>query len=230
MPEDHESAGGTGDRGTDDIATDRRAPTDLAEGPDGDSGADPDPTARADTPPEAVVEAAEQLTRRARDAVDAAEAAAYRRDRGERLAEHGYTARVREDETRDVLVLHPESWVEDGTVRTDRIADIDRGVEIPLSGPGEAADWEAIEEHNRDLVAAVRDEHGEVHGANASALADFMSNHYAKPVEDATGAELEEFLTDYYPRNAWPTDEQRSVVKKSVRLMFDAADVRPPFE
>lgn len=189
-----------------------------------------DPVERKDTPPAAVVEAAERLTRRAREAVDEAEAAAYLRDRDERLAGHGYTARVREDDSRDVLVLHPERWTEDGTIRTDRIEDIDRGVEVPLSGPGEADDWAAVDEHNRDLVATVREYHGEVHAANAAALADFMGNHYAKPIESATRSELLEFLEEYFPRNAWPTDEQRAVVEKSVRVTFDAADERCPLD
>jgi hypothetical protein len=162
-------------------------------------------------------------------AVDA-EAAAYRSDRDERLAEHDYTARVREDETRDVLVLHPEEWVEDGEIRTERIEDIDRGIEVLLSGPGEGDDWEAIDEYNRDLVADVREEHGEDHAANVAALADFMGNHYAKPVHDATADELEEFLEDYYKRNAWPTAAQREVVEKSVRVAFAVADERCPLE
>ena len=183
---------------------------------------------RDDTPPTDVVEAAKRLTRRAREAVDDAEAAAYRTDRDERLAEHGYTARVREDETRDVLVLHPDEWVADGQIHPERVDDVDRGIEVPLSGPGEADDWEVVDEHNRDLVATVREEHGEVHGANAEALADFMGNHYAKPIESATKAELQEFLTEYYPRNAWPTDEQSAVVEKSVQFAFDAADERCP--
>jgi len=183
-----------------------------------------------DTPPPDVVEAAERLTHRARDATDDAEAEAYLTDRDGRLAEHGYVARVREDDTRDVLVLHPESWVEDGTVRPGRVEDIDRGIELPLSGPGETDDWEVVDEHNRELVAAVRERHGEVHAENAAALADFMSNHYAKPVESATRAELREFLSEYYPRNVWPTDEQQEVVEQSVQLTFAVADRRCPLE
>jgi len=189
-----------------------------------------DPIDRADTPPAAVVDEAERLTRLAREATDEDEAAAYREDRDERLSEHDYTARVREDETRDVFVCHPDGWVEDGTIRPDRIEDLDRGIERPLSGPGEGSDWELIEDHNRDLVEAVREDHGDVHAANVSALADFMGNHYARPIESATRAELQEFLEEYYPRNAWPTDEQRAVVKESVCLAFDAADERCPIE
>jgi hypothetical protein len=187
-----------------------------------------DPVDRDDTPPAEVVETVERLTRRSRDAPTDAEAEAYRTDRDERLAEHGYTARVREDETRDVLVLHPAEWVDDGTVRPERVDDVGRGVEVPLSGPDDTADWDVVDAHNRELVEAVRETHGDVHGENAVALADFMGNHYAKPVESATREELEEFLEEYYPRNAWPTDEQREVVEKSVEFAFDAADERCP--
>jgi len=190
----------------------------------------PDDGAATDTPPEEIVDEAERLTRLAREAVDDAEAAAYRENRDGLLAEYDYTARVREDETRDVLVVHPAEWVEDGTVYPSRIDDVDRGIEIPLSGPGEADDWAEIDAHNRDLVEAVRDEHGEVHGENAQALADFAGNHYAKPVDTLTKAELTEFLTDYFRRNAWPTDEQRTVVEKSVKVTFEAADERCPIE
>ncbi|WP_459192609.1 DUF7108 family protein [Halosimplex sp. J119] len=183
-----------------------------------------------DLPPEPVVEEAERLTKLAREAVVDEEAAAYRSDRDERLAEHDYTARVREDETRDVLVLHPEEWIEDGQIRTDRIENVDRGIEVPLSGPGEGDDWEEIDEYNREIVADVRAERGDDHAANVATLADFMGNHYAKPIHDATAAELAEFLNDYYPRNAWPTPEQRAVVEKSVVAAFEVADERCPLE
>jgi hypothetical protein len=215
---------------------------DPSEAPDvlADEESEPD-----DLPPDSVVEEAERLTRLAREraatspprndgggdadlAADRDEAAAYRADRDERLADHGYTARVREDETRDVLVLHPEEWVEDGEIRTERIEDVDRGIEVPLSGPGEGDDWAAIDGYNRDIVAEVRAEHGEDHAANVGTLADFMGNHYAKPIHDATAEELSEFLTDYYPRNAWPTATQRDIVEKSVRVAFSVADERCP--
>jgi hypothetical protein len=206
------------------------SPADRSAAAADDRDTDPDPVERDDTPPAAVVDAAERLTRRARDAVDEAEARAYLTDRDERLAAHDYTARVREDDTRDVLVVHPREWVEGGTIRPERIEAIERGIERPLSGPGETDDWETVEEHNRELVATVRERHGDTHGANAAALADFMGNHYAKPVESATRAELRTFLDDYFVRNAWPTDEQRSVVEKSVRLVFAAAEQDCPLD
>jgi hypothetical protein len=199
---------------------------DPSEAPDVlDDDGDPD-----DLPPERVVDEAERLTKLAREAVVDEEAEAYRADRDERLADHDYTARVREDDTRDVLVLHPQKWVEDGEIRTERIDDIDRGIEIPVSGPGEGDDWAEIDAYNREIVADVRKAYGDDHAANVSGLADFMGNHYAKPIHDATAEELREFLEDYYVRNTWPTPEQRSVVEKSVDVAFDVGGERCPLE
>jgi hypothetical protein len=50
-----------------------------------------------------------------------------------------------------------------------------------------------------------------------------MSNHYARRVESATEEELAEFRTEYFVRNAWPTDEQHAVLDTSLSLVFDAA-------
>ena len=178
-------------------------------------------------PPDAVDEA-ERLTRLARDALDDGEADAYREERSRHLSEHGYTARVREED-RAVLVLHPEEWVEDGTVYPSRIDDLDRGIERPLEGPGAAEQWETVAEHNRALAESVADDYREAHVANARALADFASNHYAKPVEALTRAEVEEFLLEYFPRNAFPSDDQKAVVEESVQLVFDAAGEQSPY-
>lgn len=170
-----------------------------------------------------VVSEAERLTRLAREAVDENEAEAYREARADLLADHDFEARVRE-ENRDTLVLYPSEWVVDGTVHPDRIEDIDRGIERPLEGPGEADEWETIAEHNHEIAEAVAEEHGEVHGANAHAMADFASNHYAKPIGDLTREEREEFLTEYFPRNAFPSDDQKAVVEESVRLVLEAVE------
>jgi hypothetical protein len=170
--------------------------------------------------PEAVVDEAERLSRLARQAVDDSEAAAYREARADLLADYNFTPRIRKD-GRDTLVLYPSEWVVDGTVRPDRVDDIDRGVERPLEGPGEAEEWGAVAEHNREVATAVATEHGEVHGANARALAAFASNHYAKPVEDLTPEERAEFLAEYFPRNAFASDDQKTVVEESVRLVFE---------
>jgi hypothetical protein len=172
--------------------------------------------------PADVVREAERLTRLAHDAVDPAETAAYEDDRDGVLADHGFTARVREaDET---LVLHPEEWVEDGTVRTDRIEDTDRAVEVSLRGAGDDDTWEAVEERNAALVAEVAAAHGEVHAANARAFADFMGNHYARRVGAASRRHVREFLDEYYPRNAFPSAAERAAVEESLAHLFDVAD------
>ncbi|GAA0201159.1 rnhA operon protein [Haladaptatus pallidirubidus] len=170
--------------------------------------------------PRETVEEAERLTHLARDA-EGSEADAYQEKRDRLLAKQDFVARVREDETRRVLVLHPDEWLEAGTIQVERIEDTERAVEIPLDGPGDPDDWDEIDTHNRAVAATVREQHGEIHGANAEAFAGFMSNHYARPVESATNVEVTQFRTEYFPRNAWPTDEQKSVVETSIELVFD---------
>jgi hypothetical protein len=198
----------------------------TANGPNDDTGSDEGGTEEL---PPAVIDEVERLTRRAREAVDPNEAAAYRERRASTLADHGFRARVRE-EGRATLVLYPAEWVEDGTVQPDRIENVGRGIERPLEGPGEADEWTVVEEHNRDLAEAVAAAHGDVHGANAHALADYASNHYAKPIGDLTGQELAEFLDEYFPRNAWPSDDQKAAVEESVRLVFAETDQPLPIE
>ncbi|WP_224269873.1 DUF7108 family protein [Haloprofundus salinisoli] len=172
--------------------------------------------------PDDVRATAERLTRLARDAVDPNEAEAYRERRDASLADHGYTARYREAD--DTLVLYPEEWLdEEGTVVLDRIDDTDRAVERSLSGTGEEDEWEAVEKHNSELVAAVEAEAGAAHAANARAFADFMGNHYVRRVETAGTRELQEFLTEYYPRNSWPSEAQKTVVRESLELLFEQA-------
>lgn len=176
------------------------------------------------TLPDDTVEEAERLTRLAREAVDDAAAEAYREERDDLLAEHGFIARVRSEDTHDVLVCHPEEWLDEaGRVDVTRVEDTSRAVEVPLSGPGDGADWDAVEAHNRRVAERVAAEHGDVHGQTAHAFADFMSNHYAKPIGEATPAEREEFRTDYFLRNAWPTDEQREMIEESVELALVVA-------
>ncbi|WP_101296275.1 DUF7108 family protein [Halegenticoccus soli] len=179
----------------------------------------------AELPPD-VIEEAERLTRLARSAVDGNERDAYESRRSDLLEEHGYAARIRPED--DVLVLHPSEWVVDGTIRVDRIDDTDRAVERPLSASGDEDDWEAVEAHNAAIVAEIAAAHGDVHGANARAFADFMGNHYVRRVEDATAEEIAVFLEEYYPRNAWPTAEEKSVIAESLELLFAAADADVP--
>lgn len=167
--------------------------------------------------PEAVVDEAERLTRLARRATDPSEAAAYRADRDDRLAEHGFVARVREAD--DTLVCHPAEWVVDGEARVDRVEDTSRAAERTLSGPG-SDPWDEVATHNAAVVDAVRERaetDAAAHAANARALADFADNHYAKRVDALTPAELDEFRTDYYPRNAWPSERQRALLDESIR-------------
>ena len=178
--------------------------------------------------PRDVVDEVERLTRLTRTTVDDNEATAYEDRRDDLLDEHDFTSRIRDDDGDDVLVLHPEEWHEDGVIRTDRIEDIDRAVEIPLEGTGDPDEWDDVDAHNRDLVATVRDTHGDVHGDNAAILADFAGNHYAKAIESLTSDELTEFRTDYFVRNAWPSDDQQEVIEESIELIFETADERVP--
>ncbi|ADQ68040.1 hypothetical protein C499_16027 [Halogeometricum borinquense DSM 11551] len=176
--------------------------------------------------PETVVDAAERLTRLARDAVDENEATAYRDRRGELLGEHEFTSRIREED--ETLVLHPDEWMDDGTVRVERIDDTDRAYEISLTGADVDGDWDAVENHNSELVAAVEAEYGTAHAANARIFADFMGNHYVRRADTASRDEIQEFLTEYYPRNAWPSKKQESVVRESVERVFEVADADVP--
>ena len=201
-------------------------------GEDAVGGAGPSDGGERHELPRPAVEAAERLTRLARRAVDDAEAAAYREDRDARLAEHGFRARVREEDRRAVLVCYPAEWMADGTVQLDRIEDRSRAVEVPLVSTGEEPEWEAVEAHNRELVAALEDEAGPVHAANARAFADFMGNHYVRRVETAGEREVREFLSEYFPRNAWPGEDQRAVVEESLKSVFEVGggEAPPPLD
>jgi hypothetical protein len=205
----------TGDRGD-------RPVSGAESGPGAGSEDDPETLARS------LVEEAARLTRLARRASDPAEREAYQSDRDRRLDEAGYAARVREED--DTLVCYPSEWLVDGVVQFDRIDDVDRGVEVPLSGPGDGDDWAAVEADNAAVVDAVAAEHGDPHATTARALADFMGNHYAKRIERATAAELREFREEYFVRNAWPTEDQRRVLETSLMYTFEAAGTDPPLE
>ncbi len=102
------------------------------------------------------------------------EADAYRTERDEILAEYDYTARISNDETGTYSSAIPSKG-DDGVIRPERVDDIDRGVEIRLSGPGDPDEWAEIDAANRAVVEAVTEAHGETHGANA-ALASLWSN------------------------------------------------------
>ncbi|MCD2198555.1 MULTISPECIES: DUF7108 domain-containing protein [unclassified Halobacterium] len=172
--------------------------------------------------PDDVVDEAERLTRLARDAVDDAAAEAYRDRRESLLAEHGFVPRLRERD--DTLVCYPGEWLgDDGRVQLDDVEDTDRAAEVSLSGPGEQGDYEEAAARNEQLVERVRERHGDVHGDNAAAFAEFMNNYYARSMDTADDREREEFLAEYFPRNAWPTDEQQERVEESLALIFEVA-------
>jgi hypothetical protein len=169
--------------------------------------------------PEEVRERAAELTRHARTTGEEAAADRYRRERASLLDAYGYTSRVRDAD--DTLVLHPGDWLEDGTVRLDRIDDTDAAVEIPLAGSSD--DWAAVEAHNRRVVEAVAAEHGGAHAGAVSALADYAGNHHERRIEDLTAIQLDRFRTEYVPRNTWLTDEQRAVLEEAVTIAREIA-------
>jgi hypothetical protein len=172
--------------------------------------------------PQDTLEEAKRLTRVLRRATDPAEAATYRQERDQLVEAFGFEVRVRTDD--DTLVCYPAEWLDSGTVQLDQIEDRDRAIEVSLSGPGDPDDWEVVKSYNDTLVARVRTECGDTHAANARALADFMGNHYAKRMDTATQEEIDEFRTEYYPRNVWPTGGQREVLEQSLRLIETLAE------
>lgn len=172
--------------------------------------------------PDDVVSEARRLTRLARDAVDDAAADAYRDRRDELLADHDHVARVRDADA--TLVCYPADWLDDGTVHPTDVEDPDRAVEVSLAGGGEQGDYEAATERNAELVARVADEYDDVHAENAAAFAAFMDNHYARPMDTATDDERAEFVEEFFPRNAWPSDEQRAVLDDSLAAVDAVAE------
>ena len=160
------------------------------------------------------------------------EAQVYRDRRDQLLAHFEYVSRVREEREGGLtLVCYPEEWLDDeGVVRLDAELDTSRAVEIPFSGPGEQGDFEAAAAANDELVADVDEAYGEDHAANVRTFADFMGNHYARPAASATTAEVKEFLEHYYPRNAWPTDEQAAMVEESLRYAFELRNKEYPLD
>ncbi|GAA0723955.1 hypothetical protein J2744_001239 [Halorubrum trapanicum] len=200
-----------------------------AEAPDRDDDRVPD------VPVEAVDEA-ERLTRLAREAESAEptpeieEAADQYRERRDALAaEYGYTARVRDED--DALVLYPDEWMDDGTVQLDRVEDTDRAVEVSLSGPGDADRYREVAAYNETVAEEVAEREAEIHARTAETFAAFMSNHYVRPVDDATPEMRAEFREEYLVRNGWPTDEQLDAVDESLSVIESvAAGVDEPAE
>ncbi|RAW44642.1 hypothetical protein DQW50_13505 [Halorubrum sp. 48-1-W] len=178
---------------------------------------DEEGTGRVPDVPREVVEEAERLTRLARDAVDPAATEGYRDRRDELVTDHEYTPRLREED--DTLVLYPEEWMESGTVQLDRVEDTDRAVEVSLSGPGDADRYREVAAYNDAVVDAVAERAGGVHAETARSFAAFMSNHYVRAVDDATPEMRAEFREEFFPRNAWPTDEQRTALEESLETI-----------
>jgi hypothetical protein len=176
-----------------------------------------------DSLPETVVERVTQLTRWARRATEP-DATEYR-DVGNDYSQSVGTLRVFGRGNRHARAL-PRGMGRGQHRPADRIDNLDRGVEQPLEGSSE--DWAVVNEHNRELAATIDTEHGPVHGANALALAEFAGNHYGSRIEHLSKTALTEFLTEYFPRNVWPSAEQKDVVEESIRLTFDATDEPVP--
>ena len=198
--------------------------TTSAEDGDADRGAADD---RAPDVPVDVVDEAERLTRLARETDDDAAADFYRDRRDELVDEYDYVPRLREDD--DTLVLYPDEWMADGTVQIDRIETTDRAVEVSLSGPGDADCFQEVAAYNDAVASAVADRESDVHAATARTFAAFMSNHYVRPVDDATPDMRAEFREEYLVRNGWPSEEQLSAIDESLSVIETvAADVDDP--
>jgi hypothetical protein len=172
--------------------------------------------------PDDVVSEARRLARLARDASEDAAADAYRDRLDDLLAEHDRVARVRDADA--TLVCYPADWLDDGTVHPTDVEDPDRAVEVSLAGGGEQGDYEDAAERNAELIERVADEYGDVHAENAAAFAAFMNNHYARPMDTATDAERAEFREEFFPRNAWPSDEQRAALDESLDAVEAVTD------
>jgi len=181
--------------------------------------------------PDSAIEEAERLTRLARRVPDDAEAESYRDRRAELLAEYEYAAVIREesDESAPTLVCHPIEWRdEQGAIDPAQIDEIDRAADVDLGTADDPEAWDAVAERNDSVVERVRETHGDPHAANADAFAEYVSNHHAKPIPAVTAAELRWFQEEYYPRNVWPSDDQRAALEQSIAYVYDELDVPMP--
>jgi len=182
---------------------------------------------RAPDIPVDIVDEAERLTRLARRTDDDAAAGFYRERRDELVRGYDYVPRLRSDD--DTLVLYPDEWMADGTVQLDRIETTERAVEVSLSGPGDADRFQEVAAYNDDVAAAVAEREADVHADTARTFAAFMSNHYVRPVDDATPDMRAEFREEYLVRNGWPSEEQLAIVDESLSVIETvAADVDGP--
>lgn len=145
----------------------------------------------------------------------------YTNRRTDLLEQYDYTAHIRDDAD-PTVVFYPTDWVTDGNVDLDNIQDTGNAIERPLTG-GDGDDYDAVAPHNQSLVDTIADAYGEPHASNAAAFATFMNNHRSRRIETATAADITEFLEEYYPRNTWPTDDQRHCICRSLRYTLNTA-------
>lgn len=138
------------------------------------------------------------------------------------LAPYQLVPRIRIDGDSAVLVCYPEAWRDEGEIQIEAIDNIDRAIELPLTGAADEA-WAEITARNAHVVEQVAEQYGSPHTANARAFATFMENHRARPIAHANDADIEEFLEEYYPRNVWPRAEEAAVIETSVELACQVA-------
>lgn len=177
--------------------------------------------------PDDVVEKAVELSQKAHHPNFSTDR--FEQERDELLAGYGFKTRVRDDDSLGlVLVCYPAEWISDGVVQLSQVEDTDRAVERPLFPTETDDEWSEIHGHNQTVVSRIREDYSDVHGDNVQAFADFMSNHYKRRVESASTREVEEFVSEYFPRNAWPSDTQKERIEKSLRLVFIETDSTVP--
>ncbi|MDR5656752.1 rnhA operon protein [Halodesulfurarchaeum sp. HSR-GB] len=180
--------------------------------------------------PDSVVETARAITRAIRRGTHQ-DPEALRERRDTLLARFEYTARVREDDSGPVLVCHPAAWLDDdGVFQPEAMESTAAAVERDLFEPAVEGGWAAIEAHNRELAGEVQDRYGDPHGATATAFAEYMANHHEATIEAASESAVETFLTEYLPRNAWPTQAQKANAETSIRRLFDVAGEPVPLD
>lgn len=139
-----------------------------------------------------------------------------RRDR--LVRSHGHRARLRLDDM--VLVLYPEEWVEDGEVRFEEVEDVDRALEVELEPEKE---WGEAHSENKELLSEFGERVEDHHVYNARVFTEFLENHYSISVMDARQEHVNEFLEEFYPRNAWPSRQARVCVDESVEMFLEFA-------
>ena len=90
-----------------------------------------------------------------------------------------------------------------------------RDVEPPLDPVEPLAELTSLAEADPSVAVA--------HAENARRFVTFLSNHYVRPVDEATPGTRAEFREEYLPRNGWPSDVQLDVVEESLALIDEVA-------